>query len=89
MHRLVLERAPVRVLDVQVQPGATSLYHLRGDPIFYVTINISEIDAQIMVKSGRGPGFPRGPPEAWRTISAMPRHHSSTESATQAPRPSG
>lgn len=47
MHRLVLERAPVRVLDVQVPPGATSLSHLHTDPIFYVAIDISEIDAQI------------------------------------------
>lgn len=48
MHRLVLERAPVRVLDVQVPAGATSLYHLHTDPIFYVAIDISEIDAQIL-----------------------------------------
>lgn len=48
MHRLVLERAPVRVLDVRVPAGATSLYHLHTDPIFYVAIDISEIDAQIL-----------------------------------------
>jgi len=34
LHRLVLERPPVRVLDVQVLPGTTSLYHLHTDPIF-------------------------------------------------------
>jgi len=48
MHRLVLARLPVRVLDVQVPPGATSLYHLHNDPIFYVAIDISEIDAQVL-----------------------------------------
>jgi len=48
MHRLVLDRTPVRVLDVQVPPGATSLYHLHSDPIFYVAIDISEIDAQAL-----------------------------------------
>ena len=48
MHRLVLERAPVRVLDVQVPPGGTSHYHLHSDPIFYVAIDISEIDAQVL-----------------------------------------
>jgi quercetin dioxygenase-like cupin family protein len=46
MHRLVLDRPPVRVLDVEVLPGATSLSHLHTDPIFYVAIDISEIDAQ-------------------------------------------
>lgn len=48
MHRLVLERLPVRVLDVQVPVGGTSLYHLHTDPIFYVAIDISEIDAQVL-----------------------------------------
>ncbi len=48
MHRLVLERLPVRVLDVQVPVGGTSLYHLHSDPIFYVAIDISEIDAQVL-----------------------------------------
>lgn len=48
MHSLVLERLPVRVLDVQVPVGGTSLYHLHTDPIFYVAIDISEIDAQVL-----------------------------------------
>ena len=46
MHQLVLERAPVRVLDVQIPPGETSLFHIHGAPIFYVAIDISPIDAQ-------------------------------------------
>lgn len=48
LHRLVLDRPPVRVLDVQLQPGDTSRYHLHEDPIFYVAIDISEIDAQVL-----------------------------------------
>ncbi len=32
MHRLVLESLPVRVLDVQVPVGGTSLSHLHTDP---------------------------------------------------------
>ena len=48
MHRLMLESLPVRVLDVQVPVGGTSLYHLHTDPIFYVAIDVSEIDAQVL-----------------------------------------
>jgi hypothetical protein len=48
LHRLVFESAPVRVLDVQLQPGDTSLYHLHEDPIFYVAIDIAAIDAQVL-----------------------------------------
>ncbi len=47
LHRMVFEREPVRVLDVQLRPGDTSLYHLHEDPIFYIAFDISEIDAQI------------------------------------------
>lgn len=47
LHRMVFEREPVRVLDVQLRPGDTSLYHLHEDPIFYIALEISEIDAQI------------------------------------------
>jgi len=46
MHQLVFEHDRVRVLDVQIPPGATSLYHIHGAPIFYVAIDISPIDAQ-------------------------------------------
>jgi len=46
MHRMVLERDQVRVLDVQIPAGATSLYHIHSAPIFYVALDISPIDAQ-------------------------------------------
>jgi len=46
MHQLVIQHDRVRVLDVQIPPGATSLYHIHGAPIFYVAIDISPVDAQ-------------------------------------------
>jgi mannose-6-phosphate isomerase-like protein (cupin superfamily) len=48
MHRLVLDREPVRVLDVGLEPDETSLYHLHEDPIFYIALDISEVDAQVL-----------------------------------------
>jgi quercetin dioxygenase-like cupin family protein len=45
-HRLVWEDGPVRVLDVQVPPGDTSLYHIHDAAILYVPIAVSPIDAQ-------------------------------------------
>jgi len=62
LHRLVLERGPVRVLDVQLQPGDTSLYHLHDDPIFYVAIDISEIDAQVLGEEWRRTRVSAWPP---------------------------
>lgn len=45
-HRLVWEDGPVKVLDVQVPPGDTSLYHIHDAAILYVPIAVSPIDAQ-------------------------------------------
>lgn len=48
-HHLVFENEMVRILDVQLQPGDTSAFHLHADPISYVTINGSHVwlDPQI------------------------------------------
>jgi hypothetical protein len=45
-HRLVWEDGPVRILDVRVPPGDTSLYHIHDTAILYVPIAVAPIDAQ-------------------------------------------
>ena len=47
-HRLVLEDGPVRVLDVQIAPGDTTLFHIHDTPFLAVRIAVSPIDAQIL-----------------------------------------
>lgn len=58
-HRLVLDRVPVRVLDVQIMPGDTTLYHRHDAPILYVRINTPVTNSQ-----------PLGQP--WRPVRARP-----------------
>lgn len=43
-HRLVHETPDLRVLDVQIQPGDTTLFHTHDAPITYVTIGTSSTD---------------------------------------------
>ncbi|MGK2961823.1 MAG: hypothetical protein ACSLFK_06695 [Gemmatimonadaceae bacterium] len=45
-HRMVWEAGSIRVLDVQVPPGDTSLYHIHDAPILYIPIAISSMDAR-------------------------------------------
>ncbi len=45
-HRMVWEAGSIRVLDVQVPPGDTSLYHVHDAPILYIPVAISSMDAQ-------------------------------------------
>ena len=45
-HHLVFEHDRLRVLDVQIPPGETTLYHTHSKAIFYVAIAVSPTDAQ-------------------------------------------
>jgi hypothetical protein len=40
-HRQVFETTGTRVLDVQIPPGDTTLFHTHSDPILYVTMSTS------------------------------------------------
>ena len=56
-HRLVWEDGSVRVLDVRIPPGDTTLYHIHDAAILYVPIAVSPTDAQALGGrwSGVGP----------------------------------
>ena len=45
-HHVVLETSGTRVLDVQIPPGDTTLFHTHSDPILYVTLSTSRTRGQ-------------------------------------------
>ncbi len=45
-HRPVLEAGPVRILDVRIAPGDTTLFHIHDRAILYVAIATVATDAQ-------------------------------------------
>lgn len=55
-HRLVLEDGPVRVLDVQIPPGDTTLFHVHDTPFLAVRIAVSAVNAQILGAEWGGVG---------------------------------
>ncbi len=60
-HRLVYDTPDLRVLDVQIQPGDTTLYHKHDSPITYVTIGTSSTD-QMILGGAWNNTQPRNPP---------------------------
>jgi quercetin dioxygenase-like cupin family protein len=55
-HRLVWEDGPVRVLDVRIPPGDTTLFHIHDAAILYVPVAISPTDAQTLGGGWSGVG---------------------------------
>jgi mannose-6-phosphate isomerase-like protein (cupin superfamily) len=45
-HKLVLTHQQVRVMDVQIQPGDTTLFHVHDLPALYVAVSASPVDLQ-------------------------------------------
>jgi len=43
LHRLVLERPEARVLDVQMEPDDTSLFHIHAHDIFFAVVDGSRV----------------------------------------------
>jgi len=47
-HRLVHEEAELRVLDVEIPPGDTTLFHRHDTPIAYVFISPTPVNSQVL-----------------------------------------
>jgi len=47
-HRLVLTHQLVRVMDVRIAPGDTTLFHIHDAPALYVTIAASALEVQVL-----------------------------------------
>lgn len=60
-HRLIRDTPDLRVLDVQIQPGDTTLFHTHDTPITYVTIGTSSTD-QMVLEGTWNNTQPRTPP---------------------------
>jgi hypothetical protein len=47
-HRLVLTHQQVRVMDVQIRPGDTTLFHVHDLPGLYVAVSVAPVDIQLL-----------------------------------------
>jgi hypothetical protein len=47
-HRLVLTHQQLRVMDVKIGPGDTTLFHVHALPALYVAVSTSPVDIQLL-----------------------------------------
>ncbi len=55
MHRLVFQNKYIRLLDVWLQPGDTTLYHIHATPSLFVHLSNTAVSSQI-----KGEGWVKG-----------------------------
>jgi quercetin dioxygenase-like cupin family protein len=58
-HRTVFQEGSIRVLDIQIPPGDTTLFHTHTTAILYVTIGRSQTRSQTFGKDWPAPAAPR------------------------------
>jgi quercetin dioxygenase-like cupin family protein len=69
-HRTVFKEGSIQVLDIQIPPGDTTLYHTHTTAILYVTIGRSQTRSQTLGQEWSGGGTP---PAATAGPAAPPR----------------
>ena len=60
-HRLVYDSPGTRILDIQIPPGDTTLFHTHSDPILYVNISSSRMRNQTLGGEWNTPSAPNAP----------------------------
>ncbi|HUG27407.1 MAG TPA: hypothetical protein VMK53_03850 [Gemmatimonadales bacterium] len=53
-HRLVLTHNHLRVMDVKIHPGDTTLFHVHDVPALYVAVSTSPVDLQLLTGTWGG-----------------------------------
>jgi len=53
-HHLVFDSPEMRIVDVQIPPGDTTLFHTHTDPILYVTMSTSVTRSQVLGREWSG-----------------------------------
>ncbi len=53
-HRVVLSHQEVRVMDVKIRPGDTTLFHVHDVPALYVAVSTAPVDIQLLGKAWGG-----------------------------------
>ena len=83
-HHLVFDSDAIRVLDIQITPGDTTLFHTHSNPILYVNMSASLMRNQVLGRDwgGEGTGGQQaasttnatapGPPRTTPTVAGVP-----------------
>ena len=55
-HRVVYDSPSTKILDIQIPPGDTTLFHTHSDPILYVPMSSSQTRSQTLGRDWSGGG---------------------------------
>lgn len=81
-HRLVFDSPGTRILDVQIPPGDTTLFHTHSDAILYVTMSTSQTRSQNLGAEWSGGATPPpAPSTSARTPPFVPAAAAGSDSA--------
>jgi quercetin dioxygenase-like cupin family protein len=84
-HPLVFESGSVRVHDVRIPPGDTSLYHVHDVPVLYVILSASPLRVQVLGKEWSSGAGAAATAAATRPASTAPARVVSTTSYAERP----
>ena len=73
-HHLVFDSPGTRILDVQIPPGDTTLFHTHSDPILYVTMSTSRTRSQNIGEDWSAPAAGAPPAPGAPSAPAHPVH---------------
>lgn len=57
-HKVALQNAYIRLLDVHIAPGDTSLFHVHEIPSFFIPLSTTATGSQVKGQAGRASRFP-------------------------------
>ena len=57
-HKVALQNEYIRLLDVRIQPGDTSLFHVHQIPSFFIPLSTTMIGSEVQGQSPRQSRFP-------------------------------
>ena len=84
-HRVVYDTRGTRILDIQIPPGDTTLFHTHSDPILYVTMSTSRTRSQNLGAEWSAPATGEAAAQAAITPTTPPGRMMSTTSYADKP----
>ncbi|MEO7533569.1 MAG: hypothetical protein ABIU30_06985, partial [Ferruginibacter sp.] len=75
MHHNVFENSFVRVLDVHVPPGDTSLFHKHETPSVFIVLTPVKTGSEVIIESGRSTALLKDSAISFESFAKSPRIH--------------
>lgn len=75
MHRNVFENKSLRLLDVHLLPGDTSLFHKHETPSVFIVINNAKTGSEVIMEDGKSTALSKDAAISFESFAHSPRIH--------------